>query len=456
MNGSLPEVEEVRKLQRKLADEGVKYGIGSYVDIHGVQKGKVVPISAFDRMVRGSELYTVGGLEGMGPLGPHEDECAAVPDLSSLTILPWDRRYAWMASNLTFHGEPYEYCSRSVLVRASERARTEGYVMNLGVEPEFYVLREVDGRIVPFHPNDIRDPTNGYDVEAALDAMPVLDDLVRYIDELGWTPYSFDHEGGHGQYEIDFGFAPALEQADRFVLARLLIKEVAKRHGYFATFMPKPFQNDFGSGAHFNISLIEAESGQNTFEDPEDDSGRGYSQTARRFVAGLLRHARALTAVSCPTVNSYKRLVPVGDMYDVTWAPAHIGWGYNNRSLMLRLPMNRRCIENRAVDFCANPYLSAALHLAAGLEGVREGYEPPEPLQASAYRLSPDEAARHGVALLPRTLDEALDGFEEDPLPEEVLGAKFKQEFLRYKRAEWDQYRVHVSEWERDRYLRYF
>jgi glutamine synthetase len=456
-SGGFVDLDLIRKVQAKLANDGVQYAVGSYVDIHGVTKGKLVPISAFNRMVQGSELYTVGGLEGMGPLGPNEDECAALPDLDSMVVAPWDRRYVWMASNLEFHGEPYEYCSRTVLRRLSEQALEEGFVFNLGFEPEFYILREQsNGRIVPFHSGDVRVPTNGYDVEATLDAMPVLDDLLRYIDELGWAAYSFDHEGGHGQFEIDFGYAPALQQADRFVFLRLMIKEVAKQHGSFASFMPKPFEDDFGSGAHFNLSLGRVDDGANLFEDSSDASGKGFSSIAYQFLAGLLRHAKAITAVSCPNVNSYKRLVPLGAMSAATWAPAHIGWGYNNRSLMCRLPMNRRCIENRAVDFCTNPYLSAALHFAAGLEGVRERLEPPKPLHDSAYQLTSEEAAEHGVEFLPKTLVEALEAFESDALVDEVFGKRLKDEYLRYKWDEWDAYRVSVSQWERDRYLRYY
>lgn len=450
------DINRINLVKTELKEQGVQYAIGSYVDVHGVMKAKVVPIEFFDSMVGGSELYTVGGMEGMGPLGPHEDECSAVPDLDSLTILPWDSRYVWLASDVVFHGAPYEYCSRSALQRVIEEAKEMGFRLNLGWEPEFYVLRETEKGLAPYHPKDDRNPTNAYDVEATLDSMPFLDLLVGYLDELGWNPASFDHEGGHGQFEIDFGFAPVLESADRFAFFRLLVKETAKMCGAFATFMPKPFADDFGSGAHFNMSLSHLHSEDQPFADADDPSGRGYSKLAYHFLAGVLAHARAITAVACPTVNSYKRLVPVGHMYDVTWAPAHVGWGYNNRSLMLRLPMNRSCVENRAVDLTANPYLAAAMHFAAGLKGIREELEPPPALGENAYQASTERLQASGVRVLPRTLDDALHALEEDDLAEKVFGTKFKQHFIDYKRAEWEDYHAYVSEWEHQRYLRYF
>lgn len=446
----------IESLKKDLIESGVQYAMGSYADVHGVPKAKVVPIEAFDRMVRGSELYTVGGMEGMGPLGPHEDECSAIPDLESLVVFPWDRRYAWMASVLDFHGSTYEYCSRSILLRVREELRGLGFDAMLGFEPEFYVLRDTPDGVRPYHPNDTRYPTNAYDVEGSLDSMPVLDEMVRCLQELGWGVVSFDHEGGHGQYELDFGYADIITQTDRFVFFRLMAKEIAKRFGAFASFMPKPFAEDFGSGAHFNMSLFKSGTDENTFADPDDPSGRGFSRVAYHFVAGVLRHSAAITAVSCPTVNSYKRLIPVGHMYDVTWAPAHMGWGYNNRTLMLRLPMNRSALENRAVDLTCNPYLAAAMHFAAGAEGIRKELEPPAALWENAYQSSSDVLADHQISMLPRNLSEALNAFEEDELAEEVFGTKFKEHFLSYKRTEWDEYHASISEWERERYMRYF
>lgn len=444
---------EVERAEARLREAGVQYVFGSWVDIHGRSKAKAVPIQHFGRMVRGSELYTVGALDGMGPLGPNEDECAAVPDLSSLTVCPWDHRFAWMASDLWLHGEHYPYDSRWILAQVLERARSLGYVFNLGIEPEFYVLREgPNGELLPYDPND-KSELWGYDVESLLDAMGFMDRMARCLDELDWGLFSFDHEGGNSQYELDFGFADALTMADRFVFLRLMLKEVAKQCGAFVTFMPKPFSDNFGSGAHFNMSLAEVDGGApNLFADGESE---GYSVLAKQFAGGLLAHAPAITAVACPTVNSYKRLVGQGYMPMISWAPSIVHYGDNNRSCMIRLPGNRHCVENRAIDVACNPYLTAAISLAAGLEGVRLGLDPGEPTTLNLYEMSSQQLEELGIKQLPRNLQQAIAGFEADPLAGEVLGP-LKADYVELKSREWEEYHTTVSKWEVDRYLRFF
>lgn len=447
--------EELRKKKGWLIEEGVQYVFGSWADFYGRPKAKAVPVRRFEQMVRGSELYTVGALPGMGPLGPHEDECQAVADIDSLVICPWDRRYAWMAADLVWHGRPYTYCSRQILKRVIARAQEMGFVMNLGFEPEIYILREgPDGELLPLHPND-RGECWGYDVESTLDGMSFLDIMVQYLDELGWGVFSFDHEGGNSQYEFDFGYAHVLTQADRFTFMRLMVKEVAKKLGAFATFMPKPFTDNFGSGAHYNMSLADPSTGESLFEDPDDPRGLGYSKLAYHFVGGLLKHAGAITAVTCPTVNSYKRLISRGFMPDITWAPAYVLYGDNNRTLMLRLPRNRRCVENRAADTACNIYLGAAISLAAGLEGIEQEIDPGDPTSDNMYELTRDQLIERGVRLLPRTLLEAIQDFEDDPLTGEVFGP-LKKVYVDVKNKEWEEFHNIVTAWERQKYLRFF
>ena len=289
---------------------------GAYVDIHGVPKSKAVPIEHFEDYLQGSELYTVGALEGMGELGPNEDECSGIPDLDSLTVLPWDRRYAMAAADLEFDGKAYDHDSRAVLKRQMAIAKEAGYVMNMGVEPEVYVLREVEGDWIPFIADDLLNlPTRGYDLEATVQADEFLEPMVGYINELGWDVFSFDHEGGDGQYEFDFGYTNALAMADRMLIFRLMAKHVARSIGCIVSFMPKPWSDAFGSGAHLNVSLADTGSGVNLFEagDVNDSRGRsGYSDLAYHFTAGVLKHSGAITAVVCPTTNSYKRMEPYG------------------------------------------------------------------------------------------------------------------------------------------------
>jgi glutamine synthetase len=449
-----PGDEELQKTKQWLIEEGVQYAFGSWADFYGRPKAKAVPIEYFDSMVQGSELYTVGALPGMGPLGPHEDECQAVADINSLVICPWDRRYAYMAADLVWHGDPYEYCPRSILKKVLGEARDMGFVFNLGFEPEVYVLREgQNGELLPLHPDDTG--FWGYDVQSTLDGMSFLDVMVRYLDELGWGVFSFDHEGGNSQYEFDFGYTDALSQSDRFTFMRLMLKEVAKKIGAFATFMPKPYTDNFGSGAHYNMSLADTDTGVNVFDDPDDPNGVGYSRLAYHFVGGLLKHYGAITAVTCPTVNSYKRLIGRGFMDDITWAPVFVRYGDNNRTLMIRLPKDRRCVENRAADISSNMYFGAAISLAAGLEGIKEQIDPGPPTNANLYELNRRQLQEEGVQLLPRTLLEAVNEFEADPLTDRVFGP-LKSVFVELKNKEWEEYHNIVTYWEREKYLKFF
>lgn len=443
--------------KQALIDAGVEYCFATYVDVHGIPKAKTVPINCFEKMCRGSELFTVGALEGMGLIGPHEDECGAVPDLKSAIIFPWDERYAWFSSDLSYHGEPYPACSRVILKKVLEKARQMGFIFNLGVETEFYVLRQEAGQYVPITEVDFQGICPAYDLDLTTRSMSFLDPMAKYMNQLGWGVYSFDQEGGRGQYEFDFAYSDALTMADRFIFLRYMAKQVAKSIGAIATFMPKPFSNDFRSAAHFNMSLADIETGKNLFE-PHSGSesshyGLRFSQLGLHFVAGLLHHAPALTALTCPTFNSYKGLIPQGDMDDISWAPIVQAYGYNNRSAMLRLPMNRFCIENRAPDMSCNPYLAAAFSLAAGLEGIEKNLDPGEPLTGNLYNFATSTQIQPTVELLPRTLLDALKAFAVDPLVKEVFGEEFQQIYLNQKLKEWDSSFYKVSAEEREKML---
>ena len=283
-----------------------------------------------------------------------------------------------------------------------------------------------------------------------------MGELVAAMNGCGWGVYSFDHEDGIGQFEVDFAYADALVTADRFVFFRRLADEIARKHGYFASFMPKPMANYSGNGLHYNMSLYALEDGRNLFGDAADPRGCGMSALGYRFIAGLLRHLPAIVAVTAPSVNSYKRLILQGSMSGYTWAPVFRCYGGNNRTNTLRIPLASDRVELRAADPMCNPYLGAAMVLAAGLEGIEEGLDPGAPHAENMYEKSPEELAAAGVEVLPRTLAEALDGFEADPLGRAVFGAQMYDAWLAYKRGEWLGYLNHVSDWERERYLQFF
>lgn len=454
-------------LSTDLAARGVEYVFASFVDIAGRAKSKCVPVEHLADLLAGHERYTPRGLGNLGQMTPTEDECVAVPDESTLCVLPWDTRFAYMAADLYYGGaEPFAHCTRSVLKKQVESAAAAGLVMQLGIESEFYVVQPfagdrspgADGYLVPFRPSGGLRPTAGYDVEATLDVMDFLDPVVKAMKECGFGAFSFDHEGGDGQVEFDFEYAPALVTADRVTLLRLMAKQIAKQVGLMVTFMPKPYTEAWGSGAHFNMSLTDVESGQNLFRDPEDRRGRGWSKTAYGFTAGIMRHAAALAAICTPTVNSYKRLQPRLSDGTVSWAPTWAAYGDNNRSCLLRLPRNRPAIENRGVDSAANPYLTAAFLLAAGLEGVVEGLDPGDPVEDLTYDWSKTGPGGGDVRAtrLPRNLLEAVEAFDADPLTHAVFPKEFIDAYVEMKVAEWDSYHGHVSPWERDTYLTMF
>jgi len=437
------------------APVAAKYFLASYVDMHGVSKAKMVPADHFDRMMTGSELFTGAALDGV-PQEVSDEEVAAMPDISSLKLLPWDPDVAWMASDLWTNGAPFDACSRIILKRAVAQAAGLGYVMNLGMEAEFFVLKDTPSG--GFEPLSTRHhlAKPAYDTARLLDNMPWLDELVSAMNGLGWGVYSFDHEDGIGQFEIDFSYFPVLEMADNFTFFRLMAHEIARRHGGFATFMPKPYGDRAGSGAHFNMSLASIETGENLFKDNDDPRGCRLSKLGYQFIAGVLRHMPAICAVVAPTVNSYKRLVKQGSMSGFTWAPVFCCYGNNNRTNTVRIPRDGQRVELRAADSACNPYLGAALVLAAGLEGIREQLDPGEPFVDNMYLKSPEELARLGIQMLPATLNEAVDAFEKDPLTKAVFGDAMWRAWIDFKRDEWQSYITHVSDWEKTRYLKFY
>jgi glutamine synthetase len=365
---------------------------------------------------------------------------------------------AYAPGNLYLHDEPYPMCPRTVLTRQAERARDSGWVFNLGMETEFFFVRADElGRPEPWNPRDTLDKPC-YDAVGMLESLHFLDEMVGYMNAMGWDVHSFDHEDGNGQYEFDFSYTDAVAMADRFMLFRMMAKEVARSHGYEATFMPKPWSDRTGGGAHFNMSLGAVDGGGNLFAPDAggDPYGCGISQLGYRFLAGILAHAPAIVAVTCPTVNSYKRLIRRGAMSGSTWAPVFISYGRNNRTHMLRVPTKSPRVESRAVDASVNAYLGAALVLAAGLEGIEQELDPGPPIDRDMYVQSDEEIAELGVGLLPRTLSEAIDAFEADPLTLEVFGPDLHRAYIDFKRSEWEDFHNTVSQWEWERYLTFY
>ena len=449
--------EEIAALQQTLEARGVKYCIGAYVDIHGVPKAKVVPIAHLGHMAKGSERYTGYALDGLGQ-APNDDEIASVPDLRHIIQLPWEPKLAWMPADNTFKGKPYPLNTRVALQNVLAQAAEMGFGFNLGIECEIYLLKQnADGTLSVPNPDDkLAKPC--YDVRGFVESFSWLDKVASCINELGWDLYSFDHEDANGQYEFDFQYSDALTMCDRFTFFRFMAKHYAKEEGLLATMMPKPFANKTGTGAHFNMSLYDLATGANLFAcDPKDDPrGLGLTPLGYQFIGGILKHGRALCAAFAPTVNSYKRLVRQGAMNYFSWAPVFNSYGSNNRTNSVRVPAGGGRCESRNADGAVNPYLAATLALAAGLEGIREGLDPGEPNEDNLYAIGDAERRDRGIEFLPQTLQEAVAAFAADPLMEKVLGRELRDEFIRYKSAEWEAYHLSVSEWEVERYSHLF
>ena len=448
-------VSTASALPATLAERGVKYLLPSYVDLHGISKSKMVPLHHYERMLGGSELCTGAALEGI-PQDVSEEEVASHPDPASCRVLPWNQEVAWFASDLWCRGAPFSACSRNILKRAVAKAASMGYTMKLGIEAEFFMLRDTpDGGFAPLSArHHLEKPA--YDVARLLDNYPWISSLVGSMNDLGWGVYSFDHEDGIGQFEIDFNYFNVLEMADNYVFFRWMAHEIARQHGGFATFMPKPYGDRAGSGAHFNVSLADPASGLNLFAANDDPRGCGLTPLGYQFIAGVLKHLPAICAVIAPTVNSYKRLVLRGSMSGFTWAPIFCCYGNNNRTNTIRIPMGGGRMELRAADSACNPYLGAAMVLMAGLEGIEQGLDPGDPHLDNMYLKTPEELSALGIRMLPRSLEEALAAFAADPFSKAVFGPEMHQSWLDYKTDEWTRYASHVSDWEKARYLKMF
>ncbi|MFU8814006.1 MAG: type III glutamate--ammonia ligase [Pseudomonadales bacterium] len=449
--------EQIAAIASQLAERGVKYCVGAYVDIHGVPKGKFVPLSHLQHLAHGSELYTGYALDGLGQR-PNDDEIASVPDLDHIIQLPWRPEVAWMPADNTFKGEPYPLSTRVLLKNVLAQAADMGFGLNVGIECEVFVLRQnEDGSLETPNPSD-KLTKACYDVRSFLDQFTWIDKIASAMDGLGWGLYSLDHEDANGQYEFDFHYADALTTADRFVFFREMAKAYAKEEGLIATCMPKPFANRTGNGAHVNMSLYDLHTGENLFAcDAKDDPrGLGLTDLGYHFIAGIIKHGRALCAAFAPTVNSYKRLVRQGDMAYFSWAPVFNSFGSNNRTNSIRVPMNGGRCESRNADGAMNPYLAIALALAAGLEGIRERLDPGNPQEDNLYELTPEQWRDRGITMLPQTLMEAVAAFAADPFIEATLGKELADEFVRYKSREWEAYHQTVSAWEVERYTHLF
>ncbi|HHY46922.1 MAG TPA: type I glutamate--ammonia ligase [Firmicutes bacterium] len=437
--------EDVLKQAR---EHDVKFIHLQFTDITGVLKNVAIPVEQLEAALDGELMFDGSSIEGFVRI--EESDMYLRPDPSTFAIFPWTVGNGTvgrlMCDIYNPDGTPFEGCPRHALKKVLAEAKELGFTMMAGPEPEFFLFnRDETGRPT----------TNTYDGAGYFDLSPVdlgeeaRRDMVLALQSMGFEIEASHHEVAPAQHEIDFRYADGLKTADNIATFKFVVRVVAQRHGLNATFMPKPVFGVNGSGMHTHQSLFRGD--ENAFYDP---NGRNQlSDVALYYVGGLMKHARAFTAITNPTVNSYKRLVPGYE------APCYIAWSERNRSPLVRVPAARgkkTRIELRSPDPSCNPYLALAVMLKAGLDGIKNKILPPEPVNKNIYALSPAERKEAGIESLPGSLAEALDELENDPVILEALGPHISQRFVEAKRIEWDIYRTQVHKWEIDQYLMVF
>jgi glutamine synthetase len=429
---------------RTVEERGIRFVRLWFTDVQGFLKS--VAISPAELEVAFEEGMTFDGSAIDGYARVQEADMLAKPDPSTFAVLPWrpEQQVARMFCDIyTPDGEPFSGDPRTVLKRNLERASEMGYTFFAAPELEFFYFEDSG-------PNPQVLDRGGYFDLTPLDvAQEYRRKTINALEQLGIPIEHSHHEVAPSQHEIIARYTDALTMADNIMTSRLTVKEVALQHGIYATFMPKPLEAYDGSGMHLHLSLFEGD--VNAFHEPGTQGG--LSKVGEAFIAGLLRHAAELTAVTNQWVNSYKRLV---GGYD---APTYISWARNNQSALVRVPSVKKGkpssvrVEYRAADAACNPYLALSVILAAGLSGIRDGYELPPEIAADVSRLTPAERAAAGAKRLPETLSEALELLEQSDLVAEALGEHVFDWFLRNKRAEWERYQHHVSRFELESYL---
>ena len=447
--------DDVRQIVK---DEGIEFLFAQFVDMHGKPSAKLVPAHHLDDLLNDGAGFAGFAAGDLGQ-GPHDPDMIAMPDPTTLTILPWRPTVARFACNVTVEGKEWPFCPRTILRNALKRAADQGYELKIGAELEYFLVRRTeDGGIEIADPLDTLD-LPCYDMRALTRNLDFVSEVSKAVTGLGWDNYATDHEDANGQFEQNFQFADALTTCDRAVFFRYMVESLAQQRGLLATFMPKPFANLTGNGCHFHVSLWK--DGKNLFEcDPSDDPrGLGLSELAYNFIAGLKANAKAYIAVTAPTVNSYKRLVVGAPTSGATWAPAYISYGYNNRTQMLRVPDSGR-IEDRTVDGSCNPYLGATAMLTAGLDGVERGLDPGDPNSANLYTLSAAEREAQGIDLLPANLLDATRELAGNNALRAGFGKTRDGDYIDYfvdvKQREVQAAHEQITQWELDRYLQLY
>ena len=423
----------------------------SYTDLFGGQRAKLVPTQAIADMQ--DEGAGFAGFATWLDFTPAHPDMLAVPDPSSVIQLPWKREVAWVAGNCVMEGEDVAQAPRNVLRRLIDEAAADGMHVKTGIEAEFFLLSP-DGSQISDEYDTAAKPC--YDQQAVMRRYDVIKEICDYMLELGWGPYQNDHEDANGQFEMNWEFDDVLATADKHSFFKFMTKSVAEKHGFRATFMPKPVEGLTGNGCHAHISVWDAPGSKaktNVFATtPSKDSQTselGLSEKGRHFLGGIMKHASALAAITNPTVNSYKRINAPRTMSGATWAPNSVTWTGNNRTHMVRVPGPGR-FELRLADGATNPYLLQAVIIAAGLSGIRSKSDPGKRYDLDMY--AQGHTVR-GAPRLPLNMLDALRAYDKDKGLKDAMGKEFSDAYLKLKMEEWNSFVSHFSSWEKENTL---
>lgn len=420
-----------------------------FTDILGIIKNVDIPVAQLEKALDGELMFDGSSIEGFVRI--EESDMLLKPDPSTFTLFPWAGSDKYTTARLicdvyTTEGDPFIGCPRSVLKKVIKEAEELGYTFHVGPEPEFFLFSTDDkGRAT----TQTHDNAGYFDLSPVDKGEEARKEIVLTLQDMGFEIEASHHEVAPGQHEIDFKYADGISTADNIATFRFVVRTIAQKHGLHASFMPKPIFGINGSGMHLHQSLFK--DGKNAFYDP--NKPHQLSDDALHFIGGLIENARSFTAITNPTINSYKRLVPGYE------APVYIAWSEKNRSPLLRVPARRGIgtrVELRSPDPSCNPYLALAVTLKAGLDGIKNKTKPPKPVDQNIYEMSLGERIEQGIHSLPGSLEEALFELESSVLMEEALGQHVYHNFIEAKRIEWGLYSRQISKWEIEQYLTTF
>ena len=435
-------------IMKIIKEQNVNFFRLQFVDIFGFMKNVAIPLSQIEKALDGQMMFDGSSIDGFVRI--NESDMYLKPDFNSFVVLPWRNKNGVNAARIICDvyksdGTPFEGCPRVNLQRVLAEAKNLGYTMNVGTECEFFLFLKDEKGNLATATNDV---AGYFDVDPDDTGIGCRREIIETLEAMHFEVEASHHEVAEGQHEINFKYADALKAADNTVTFKWVVRSIAAKYGFHATFMPKPVFGINGSGMHTNQSLFKLD-GSNAFFD--EKGPLKLSATAYHYIAGIIKNARGFTAVTNPLVNSYKRLVPGYE------APVYVAWSASNRSAMIRIPASRGLstrTEVRCPDPACNPYLALAMMLCSGLDGVKNKLVAPDSINVDIFKMTPDEKEASGIASLPANLKEAIDAFKENPISREALGEHIFNKYIEGKEKEWNSYRTAVTDWEIKTYMK--